>query len=188
VVRGKLREDAILVAVLELLAEGGYRALTMDAVAARARASKSTIYRRWRNKPEMVKAALDAHDAHSNDAVADTGSLRGDLIAVLDMLRIKSTQLPVTLFHDLMRAADDDPQLRAALDEHLADEQLSPVLAPLQRAIIRGDIPADTDTELIHDVTEALIMRQLTLGAFDDAFITRIVDDVLLVLLGQGRP
>lgn len=157
--------------------------MTMDAVAERARASKSTIYRRWRNKPELVKAALDAHDAQSNEDVADTGTLRGDFIAVLNMLRVKSGQLPVTLFHELIEVAEDDPELRVALDEHLANEQLSPVLAPLQRAIDRGEIGADTDTELIHDVTEAMIIRQLAQGAFDDAFITRVVDDVLLVLL-----
>jgi AcrR family transcriptional regulator len=186
-VRGKLREDAILASTLELLAEVGYQALTMDAVANRAHASKATIYRRWRSKPELVKATLDAHDTQSNNDVEDMGTLRGDLLAVLNMLRAKSSQLPVTLFHELIQAAQDDPELGVALQQHLANEQLSPVLAPLERAMDRGEIAADTDTELIHDVTEAMIIRQLTYGAFDDAFITRVVDDILLVLLARGK-
>src|SRR5690242_12870246 len=57
VVRGEVREQAILAAVIELLGEDGYEAMTMDAVAARAHASKTTIYRRWRGKPELVKAS-----------------------------------------------------------------------------------------------------------------------------------
>src|SRR5918995_303472 len=74
------RETEILAATLEVLAEVGYDLLTMDAVATRAKASKATLYRRWRGKPELVVAAVMCH--HSNAAsVPDTGSLRGDLLA-----------------------------------------------------------------------------------------------------------
>ena len=72
------RELEILEATLEVLAEVGYDLLTMDAVASRAKASKATLYRRWRGKPELVVAAIMAH---KGDTVApDTGSLRGDLL------------------------------------------------------------------------------------------------------------
>ncbi|WP_198663394.1 TetR/AcrR family transcriptional regulator [Jiangella endophytica] len=59
--RGEHREDAVLRATLELLAEIGYGSLTMDAVAARAKASKATIYRRWSGKAELVIAAIERH-------------------------------------------------------------------------------------------------------------------------------
>jgi len=59
--RGEPRERAILSAVVSLLGETGYEAMTMDAVAARAHASKTTIYRRWPGKAELVRAAVDAH-------------------------------------------------------------------------------------------------------------------------------
>src|SRR5205814_8700474 len=90
VVRGEQREQALLAATVHLLAEVGYQALTMDAVAARAQASKATIYRRWRNKAQLGKAALDRADAAYNAAVPETGSLRGDLLAVLAALREKT--------------------------------------------------------------------------------------------------
>ena len=55
--RGEARESAILSAVIGLLGELGYEAMTMDAVAARAHASKTTIYKRWPGKPQLVRAA-----------------------------------------------------------------------------------------------------------------------------------
>ncbi|MFF7635804.1 TetR/AcrR family transcriptional regulator [Kitasatospora sp. NPDC008050] len=186
-VRGQPRVDAILAAATELLAEVGYHALTMDAVAARAHASKTTIYRRWRNKAELVKAALDAQDQDFNDRVADTGSLRGDLVAVLRMLRAKAAQLPPKAYHELAEAMREDQELAALIEAHLADDDLSPWREPLQRAVARGELPAGFDGDLVHDVAEAMILRQLQLGdALDDAFVDRLVDDVLLVLLTRG--
>ena len=55
------RELEILEATLEVLDEVGYDLLTMDAVATRAKASKATLYRRWKGKPELVVAAIMAH-------------------------------------------------------------------------------------------------------------------------------
>ncbi|BEK97785.1 TetR/AcrR family transcriptional regulator [Nocardia seriolae] len=185
-VRGQERVDAILAATLDLVAESGYPALTTDAVAARAGASKATIYRRWRNKAELLRTALDAYDAQHLAAMPDTGTLRGDLVAVLESLRAKSSERFTAMVGGLMVAMRHDPQLAAALREHLDNEELSPFHDALDRAIARGDLPADTDTELIHDVAEAMIMRRAQLGApFDDAFITRLVDHVLLVLLDR---
>ncbi|MFE3258013.1 TetR/AcrR family transcriptional regulator [Nocardia sp. NPDC059091] len=184
VVRGQQRVDAILAATVDLVAERGYPALTMDAVAARANASKATIYRRWRNKAELIKAALDAHDAQQNADIPDTGSLRGDLVAVLETLRDKASDQIAAMIEGLIAAMRHDPELAAALREHTENEELSPFHDALHRAIVRGELPGDTDTELIHDVAEAMIMRQLQIGApFDTAFIDRLVDDVLLVLL-----
>ncbi|MFE3225453.1 TetR/AcrR family transcriptional regulator [Nocardia sp. NPDC059228] len=184
VVRGQQRVDAILAATVDLVAERGYPALTMDAVAARANASKATIYRRWRNKAELIKAALDAHDARQNADIPDTGSLRGDLVAVLETLRDKASDQIAAMIEGLIAAMRHDPELAAALREHTENEELSPFHDALHRAIARGELPGDTDTELIHDVAEAMIMRQLQIGApFDTAFIDRLVDDVLLVLL-----
>src|SRR5580700_11308769 len=104
--RGKPRERAILSAAIGLLGEAGYEAMTMDAVAARAHASKTTIYRRWPGKAELVRAAVDAHitrrvlgtrddgtrDGGAHDGgtresgTRDAGSLRDDLLAVMNAM------------------------------------------------------------------------------------------------------
>ena len=81
------REQAILNATLELLAETGYEALRLDAVASRAKASKATLYRHWPGKAELV---VDAVRCFEQDDVADevdTGSLRGDVLATLTAMR-----------------------------------------------------------------------------------------------------
>jgi AcrR family transcriptional regulator len=186
VVRGKERVDAILAATIELLTEVGYQALTTDAVAARAQSSKATIYRRWSNKAALVRAALDDLDAGQNAAVADTGSLRGDFLAAMEGLRDRATAPYLAMIADLVAAQRHDEQLAAELRLHLANEELSPFHEALGAAVRRGELPADVDAELIHDVAEALIQRRLGSGEpFDDAFITRVVDDVLLVLLAN---
>src|SRR5687768_10063074 len=76
--RDASRDDALRQAALEVMAEVGYRALTMDAVAARARAGKATIYRRWESKLDLVIDTC-TQLATQNLAAPDTGSLAGDL-------------------------------------------------------------------------------------------------------------
>jgi hypothetical protein len=73
------REREILDATLTVLAESGYDRLTMDAVAAEAKASKATLYRRWSSKPQLVVDAVCSHKEHP--PTPDTGTLRGDLLA-----------------------------------------------------------------------------------------------------------
>jgi AcrR family transcriptional regulator len=187
-VRGKAREEAILSSTIALLGELGYDAITMDAVAARAHASKATMYRRWRNKAELVKAALDALDAKDNSLIPDTGALRSDLVAVMRAARDKATAPYMAMILDLVVAARRDPALAASLRAHIEDEELSPFRVVLQRAVQRRALPAGAPTELVHEVAEAMISRQLQAGSpFDDTFILRVVDDVLLPLLGKKR-
>jgi AcrR family transcriptional regulator len=182
--RGEARTAAILDTALRLLARDGYERFTIDSVAAQAHASKTTIYRRWKNKAELVKAALDAHDAGYNEQVPDTGSLRGDLVATLTMLSRKSESVPPSLYVDLLRAMEHDAELADAIHRHLADPGLAPLDAPLSRAIVRGEVSPGVDRELVHDVAEAMLAHRLTLqAAIDGAFINRLVDDVLLVLI-----
>jgi AcrR family transcriptional regulator len=187
VVRGAEREEAVLTATLELLEEGGVAALTVDAVAARAHSSKATIYRRWSNKAELVRAAMDASDARYNAAVPNTGTLRGDFVAVMEAMRERANAAHLAIIADLVAASRHDPLLAEELDKHVRNEALSPFHAPLVRAVERGELPEDVDRTLIHDVAEALIMRQLQSGApFDGAFVVRVVDQVLLKLLTPG--
>ncbi len=186
--RGKPRADAILTATIELLAETGYAALTIDAVAARAHASKATVYRRWRGKPALIKAALDSLDAEHNAAIPDTGALRSDLVSVMQAMRDKATAPYVAMIQDLVHSARRDLALAAALQSHTEAEQLSPFAIVLRRAVARKRLSAAAPTALVHDVAEAMILRQLqTASPFDDAFISRVVDQLLLPLLRQKR-
>ncbi|WP_338867924.1 TetR/AcrR family transcriptional regulator [Myxococcus stipitatus] len=175
-------------AAIQVLEERGYEGMTLDEVAARAHASKATLYRRWRNKAELVKAALDSLDAEHNAAIPDTGELRSDLIAVMHSLRAKATQPYIAMINDLITASRRAPVLAKLLEEHVKDDELSPFHEVLHRAVKRGVLPREVDTELVHDVAEALVLRQMHIGApFNARFIHRVVDGALLPLLGHSK-
>src|ERR1700729_2492432 len=109
--RGKPRERAILSAVISLLGETGYEAMTMDAVAARAHASKTTIYRRWPGKPALARAAVDARIAGLVLSAGDTGSLRGDLLAVMRAMHGHLTPEFLAMMSGLVHAMRADTDL-----------------------------------------------------------------------------
>jgi AcrR family transcriptional regulator len=174
---------------LELLAELGYDRMTMDAIAARAHASKATIYRRWPDKPALVAAALDALDADVVAEIADTGSLRGDLLAALHASEDQADEHYLAIMGALLPAARHHPDLAQALRAHVADDELSAFATIVQRAIARGDLPAHADSELVHHVAEAMLSRRLFLGEpLDDPFLADLIERVLLPLLAQPLP
>ncbi|MFF3227384.1 TetR/AcrR family transcriptional regulator [Nocardia suismassiliense] len=188
-VRGAEREQAILAATVELLGEIGYAAMTMDAVAARAQASKATIYRRWPGKPALVKATMDAHDAAYVAEIPDTGTVRDDLIAALVALTAQVDDHYVTMMTGLMHAMRVDTELGDALRAHVADEDLGPFRTIVDRAVARGELPEGTATELAHQVSEGQIMRRMFLGEpLDRAFLTDLVDELLLPILTRTFP
>jgi AcrR family transcriptional regulator len=184
VVRGKSREDAILAAALQELKQLGYAGLTIDGVARRAGASKATIYRRWSNKAELVKACLDALDAVETAAIPDTGGLRSDLLALMASLSRKAKPAYVDMLQDLMLAAKRDPALAQALRAHVDDDELSPV----HQVLARHFEPHEVSFDLLHEVAEGLLIRQLQRGApLNAAFARRVVDRVLLPLIEATR-
>lgn len=183
--RGEAREQAILAAVISLVGEAGYEAMTMDAVAARAHASKTTIYRRWPGKAELVRAAVDAHIAGRLISARDTGSLRGDLLAVLAAMRGHLTPEFLAMMSGLVHAMRADSplagSLRSLFDHDAVSEQI------IGRAVARGELPADSARKLarlVHEVIEAQVFRQMMTEAdLDDTFAGHVVDDIVLPLL-----
>jgi AcrR family transcriptional regulator len=186
VVRGELREQAVLAAVIDLLGEVGYEAMTMDAVAARAHASKTTIYRRWPGKPELVRAAVDRYVAGRVLAAGDTGSLRGDLHAVMRALRDHLTPEFMAMMGGLMHAVKQDPALAASLRPLTLGED-TVAAEVLGRAASRGELPAAVAQRLVpvvHEVVEAQVLRRVSSGAgLDDDFGRHVVDDIVLPLI-----
>jgi AcrR family transcriptional regulator len=187
--RGRAREQAVLSAVVELLGELGYEAMTMDAVAARARASKATIYKRWRGKPELVRAAVGAVIASRVPAAADTGSLRGDLMTVMRALEGHLTTDFLAMMSGLVHAMRQDPALAEALRTHLTDDAPAARLI-IGRAVARGELRGGAEAELAalaHEVIEAHLFRLMAVGgSLDEAFAAHVVDDLLIPVLTRG--
>jgi AcrR family transcriptional regulator len=183
-VRGQVREDAILKAAREELMLHGYAGLTIDGVARRAASSKATIYRRWKDKVELVKACLDALDAEESATVPETGELRSDLLALMKSLARKASPAYVDMLQDLMLSAKRDPALAKALRAHVDSEELSPIHAVLARHFKKREL----DFDLVHEVAEGMLIGRLQRGAaLDASFARRVVDRVLLPLITARR-
>ncbi|MFJ6048579.1 TetR/AcrR family transcriptional regulator [Streptomyces sp. NPDC092307] len=183
------REQEFYDAVLEQLREHGYEALTMEGVAARASCGKSTLYRQWKTKPQLVAAALRA-GRRGTLAGVDTGSLAGDL---REAARIaagtsgRDTRLTQALGHAVL----SDEELQAALREALVEPELAAFDAMVGRAVARGEIDADHPAVefLPAQLMGVLRIRPVLEGRYADAdYLVRFVDAALLPSLGLAPP
>ena len=188
--RGAARETAILRATLELLAESGYDQLTIDAVAARARCSKATIYRRWPGKAALVSTAVRRHAGQPAAAVPDTGSLRSDLQAALGAMRSSLAGQDAALILGLLTAMHRDPELAGAVREQVLNVKREIFGAVIARAAARGQVPAATDGALLAEISSAVLLSRLLVTGepLDDAFTQHLVDAVLLPALERPSP
>src|SRR4051794_12945167 len=141
---------AILQAVLDLAADEGLGAITVDAVAQRAGVGKATIYRRWTSKEAML---LDAWQAIVEPIdVPDTGSLRGDLAVLLGRYTTsKAERLVGRTLPQLIAAARVMPELQRTLSE-FSHERREPFRVVLRHAAERGELRTDIDFETLHDL------------------------------------
>jgi AcrR family transcriptional regulator len=190
--RSAAREFAICDAALALLAEVGYDRMSMDAVAARAHASKATIYRRWPGKRELV---LDAVRSRVADIVEppDTGSLSGDIVATLRVMADGIGGQDAALMAGVLRAMRSAPELADCVRTHLLDQKRYIGRLLVERAVARGELPPDADPDVWHEIAPALRFFRILVsdGPVDDAFLTHVADDVLVPLLvrsGQATP
>ncbi|WEV24190.1 TetR/AcrR family transcriptional regulator [Streptomyces sp. 71268] len=180
------REAELYTAVLDLLREFGYEALTMHAVAARAQCSKATLYRLWAGKAELVAVAL-RHQQPAALAEIDTGTLRGDFRTMVAQMDDRQMVKDALLMRGLFQAVHTHPELLQALRDLLVDPELTGLDALLARAVERGEIAADSPALpfVPHMLLGALITRQLIEDeTADRAFLTHYIDAVVFPALG----
>jgi AcrR family transcriptional regulator len=156
----------------------------MDAVAARARASKATIYRAWPNKPDLVMEAI-VHRYGGTPEPPDTGSLRGDLTALMTTACSVANSPDGAIFTGLMTAATRNAELSRTMYRCMYETKHAAYDRILARAAGRGEVPVGTDSALLHEIMHAMVLtrRLWQDGPLDEAFVTRIVDRVLLPVL-----
>ncbi len=186
--RGPERREAICEAVFELLGEVGYDRMTMDAVATRARASKATIYRTWPDKPGLVAEAL-VNRFGTTPQAPNTGSLRGDLLALMSLACEVTNSADGEVLTGVMTAAVRNPALGRTVHEctYASKRVLNETI--IGQAAARGEVGPDVNPDLFHEVMYAMIMtRKLTADqVLDEEFSRHVVDDVLIPLLTYRR-
>ena len=182
--RDQNRERAILDAALALVGEVGYERLTMDAVAARAKASKTTIYRRWAGKKELIVEAIGGQVEDHMSEPEDTGSLRGDLMWLAELATASTKGFDGRLLLGLAQAALDDPGLCNALEEHAGARKRLTAEVIVRRAVARGELPPETDPTLLIEIAPSVLLMRLVNGQpLDHAFLEHLVEDILLPVL-----
>ncbi|MET9427135.1 MULTISPECIES: TetR/AcrR family transcriptional regulator [unclassified Streptomyces] len=183
------REQELYAAVLDLLREGGYDAVTMEGVAARTKCGKATLYRQWKTKRQLVTAAL-AKSRRSLFTDIDTGSLAGDL-------RAAATAAATRRGHDteLMEAVGQayllHSDLRHSLRETVIDPEVAALDAMLQRGIARGEL--DPANPAIAFVAPCFLGVLRVERLFEDRFtdedaLPALLEAVLLPALGLAPP
>lgn len=179
------RAQELYTAVLDLLRESGYESLTMEGVASRTRCGKSTLYRQWGSKPELVVAALHGTRQTLLSDI-DTGSLGGDLRAAARAVETASGK-DTPLMHALSHAALQNPDLLCALRSTLIAPSIAAIDAMVERAVRRGEIDADNPATdyVAAQVLGIIRARPLLEGRYaDDAFLTRFIECAVLPALG----
>ncbi|MET7704280.1 TetR/AcrR family transcriptional regulator [Streptomyces sp. NPDC005485] len=182
------REAELYEAVLDLLREVGYDALTMDAVAARTKSSKATLYRQWGGKAELVAKAV-RHDKPGGVGLSeiDTGSLKGDLHALTMRSDDCKMEQNSALMRGLAMAMHGNPDLLRAFREYLIDPEMATFREVVQRAVDRGEVRPDNPAVdfMMHMMMGGFAARTL----IDEkpptqAFLLSYIDAVVLPALG----
>ena len=172
----------VLEATVDALAHGGYANLSFDEVAARAGVSRTTVYRRWATKQELVRAALLRMCEECAGAARDMGTIRADLLEHARVRLIddrRERERSAGLMRALMAEFEDSELL--ALARLIRERVQQPVIATIERAIARGELPAGTDPQLVMEAIFGPLYNRV--GVFgevvQEADAARLVDLVL---------
>jgi AcrR family transcriptional regulator len=176
----------VLAATMVELAASGYGRLRVEDVAARAGVNKTTIYRRWPAKEDLVAAALTERIGEE-DELPDTGTVRGDLAALVRRTVAFLERPDGRAVARLLTVEAGDPEVDR-IARRLRAEVSERRLEPIRRAIARGELPPDVDARLVTDAVFAPVtMRLMRFGErVDDATIARLVDLAIRGVEGGG--
>jgi AcrR family transcriptional regulator len=179
--RSQAIDDAIVAAARALLAEVGYRSLTMEAVAERAGIGKQSLYRRWARKPLLIFAAMLGGQEAVADQIPDTGCFAADLGAITaEQFSVYQRPGMTALVQGLLADCLAEPELMDELRRRFIWPRLAILEQLADRARERGELAADVSSRAIADtLAGAMFARFIVFGQGDAAFaaeLARIVE------------
>ena len=177
--RSSEADQAILATTLRLLVEQGYDAMSIEGVAAAAGVGKTTIYRRYPSKRELVVAAVSSL-AESVWPPPDSGDLRADLLAFMREMYAALAQGPgFALLGTLLVHERDDPELIALFRQRIVQPRMEIVAGLLRRGIARGEVRADAPVEVAVQMLAGAIFAHHVAGLPDDpAWLSTVLDTI----------
>jgi AcrR family transcriptional regulator len=190
--RDLTRDPAIMDAALEVLAESGYDGMTIDMVAARAKAGKATLYRRWPSKAELV---IDAVSCMKNAQIAsadlpDTGTLRGDLVAMVKAPSIKEGETKLKVMAGVVSMLSKNPELADVVNRAIVEPRASVNRVFFRRAIDRGEISPNCDVETLALISPSMAAYRVLIlrKAITREFLISLIDGVIIPAVGLSPP
>jgi AcrR family transcriptional regulator len=177
----------LLAVTLQLLQEHGYDRLTVDAVAAAARASKATVYRRWPSKAELVLAAF-IEGVRQVAVHPETGTLRGDLLHLGNLICRQACQQAGTMRAVLVEVSRH-PALHDAMQHQFLDQRKALIQEVLRDAVLRGEIDAAAISDELWDLLPGyLIFRSIMQDRPPtEQTVEALVDEVIIPSLTRHR-
>jgi AcrR family transcriptional regulator len=187
--RGAELESAILDAAWEQLIAEGYEHFTVDTVAARARTSKPVLYRRWKTREDMLRATVRHRGAANSLPAPDTGTLRGDLLALLTEANTDRNPMAALLSSMLGSYYNKTGPTPAELRAEFRGQRGSAVEVVVNRAVERGEVDPARLTPRIIDLPFDLFRNEMlmTLKPVPDHVLRQIVDDIFIPLVQPAR-
>ena len=185
-------EAAILDAAWQQLVAEGYQHFTIDAVAARAQTSKPVLYRRWKTREDLLRATARHRGAADAPPVPDTGTLRGDVLALLAGANTASNPMAALVSSMLGSYFDQTGPTPAELREAFLSERGSgsAVQQVVDRAVERGEVDPGRLTPRIINLPFDLFRNEMlmTLKPVPDHVLRQIVDDIFIPLVAPQPP
>ncbi|UFP93290.1 TetR/AcrR family transcriptional regulator [Gloeobacter morelensis] len=183
--RSSRADQAILGAAVELLAEVGYQAMSIEAVAVRAGVSKPTIYRRYASKEELVADAIET--LRQEVAVPDTGSLQTDIDSLLaEAIQMVQTPLARQTMAMIISSATTSPQFARIYATKYLMPRREAFGTILERAKARAEIRRDTDNGLFFDFVSGIMFHALLFEPSGEAYETYIRRAVQFLIDGAA--
>ena len=179
--RSRSIEAAVLRVARRLLAQGGVRQLTMEAVSAETGIAKTTLYRRWGSKEDLALAVVLDMTRHVVASPAD-GDVRTSLVAYLDKA---ITSLRTTLMGSVMQGLASDlathPELRDKFHTRVVALRRAHLDELVRAGIQRGELRPTVDVDLLHDLLFGPVYYRLLVsrGPLDPELAAQIVDAVI---------
>lgn len=188
--RGEVLREAVFEAALAEISERGVRGASMDRIAKRAGTGKAALYRRW---PNVRALALDVFITTLTESLpesaTDSGSLRDDMIASLTTFTSQLDGGLGIVLRELISEAAHDPTLAVEFQTQFGQAKQVEVIGMFQRAMARGEIPAQPIDPYVLELPAALTIHQLLLAGTVPSHeqVEHIVDAIMLPLLGHAR-
>jgi AcrR family transcriptional regulator len=188
--RDHSRDGVILDAALAVLAEHGYDGMTIDMVAARAGSARATVYRRWATKADLVLDAVArmSHGDVNRDQLPETGSLRGDMTAMILPLSDEEQQVRIQAMTALLSLSKTDPRLSDAATGAGIGPWIEVNRMLIQRALDRGEFPPPSDISTLAELIPMMcVARAVQQQPITREFSLALVDGVILPALRGGN-